>query len=155
MPRWPGAFDEYGSLGDTTDAVSLSEAEAGFLNYLKAYPNGQYAVSARGLLRRVYWLGKQTDKLIAEYVAQFRQSDAHKRNVSLPDLVQEIDIKLLDGLKPDDVTDPMLLAVLDLKAIRHGGDPKMADYDGAPITREGLRLSAPGLPGTRPWRCSR
>ena len=133
-----GAFDEYGSLGDTTDAVSLSEAEAGFLGYLKAYPNGQYAVSARGLLRRVYWLGKKTDKLIAEYVSQFGQSDADKRNVSLPDLVQEIDIKLLDGLKPDDVTDPMLLAVLDLKAMRHDGDPKVADYDGAPITREAL-----------------
>lgn len=132
------AFDEYGSLADKTDAGSLAEAEAGFLGYLKAYPDGQYSVSARGLLRRVYWMGKKTDKLIAEYVAQFAQTDAAKRNVSLPDLVQEIDIKLLDGLKPGDVTDPMLLAVLDLKAMRHSGDPKMADYDGAPITRDAL-----------------
>ena len=135
-----GAFDEYGALGDKTDAGSLTEAEAGFLGYLKSYPNGQYAASARGLLRRVYWLSKKTDKLIAEYVAQFAQADATKRNVSLPDLVQEIDIKLLGGLKSGDVTDPMLLAVLDLKAMRHSGDPKVADYDGAPITREALAV---------------
>ncbi|MGB5078820.1 MAG: hypothetical protein WBO17_15175 [Sphingorhabdus sp.] len=134
-----GAFDEYGSLvTGTARSDVLNDAEAGFRGYLAAYPNGRYAPSARGLLRRVYWLGKQHDRLLAEYVAQFAQKDATKRNMSLPDLVQEFDIKLLSELKPEEVSDPMLLAVADLRAMRHDGDPKIADYDGPPITRSAL-----------------
>ena len=133
------AFDEYGSVKEGgADKTMLGGTETGFLNYLKAYPKGQYVVSARGLLRRVYWLGQDRSKLIAEYVKQFALTNPADRNVSLADMVQEIDIKLLDGLKPDDVTDPMLLAVLDLKAMRHGGDPKNVEYGEPPITREAL-----------------
>ncbi|MEJ0066296.1 MAG: hypothetical protein WDM85_13475 [Caulobacteraceae bacterium] len=53
-----GAFDEYGLLQtEKVDAAALKDAEAGFAAYLKAYPAGQYAASARGLQRRVAWLG--------------------------------------------------------------------------------------------------
>jgi hypothetical protein len=76
--------------------------------------------------------------LLAAYVDQFAQKDAAKRNVSLPDLVQEIDVKLLGDLKPEAISDPMLLAVADLRAMRHDGDPKIVDYDGPPITRSAL-----------------
>jgi hypothetical protein len=134
-----GAFDEYGSL--STDAINketLGAAERGFLAYLKAYPNGQYAPSARGLMRRVYWLGKRSDELAAEYAAQFAQKDAGKRNISLPDLVQEIDVKLLTDLKPATVSDPMLLAIVDLRAMRNDGDPKQEDYGEPAITRVAL-----------------
>jgi hypothetical protein len=133
------AFDEYGSVVDApANKTELAEAEAGFSQYLKSYPNGQYAASARGLLRRVFWLGKRSDNLLAEYVAAFAQKDAAKRNMSFPDLVQEIDVKLLGDLKPEAISDPMLLAVADLRAMRHSGDPKFADYDGPPITRAAL-----------------
>ena len=36
------------------DRTLLTVAENGFRTYLKANPNGAYATSARGLLRRVY-----------------------------------------------------------------------------------------------------
>lgn len=133
------AFDEYGGLsGEGGNRELLADAEAGFNAYLKSWPNGQYAPSARGLLRRVYWLGKDRERLIAEYVAQFGNGDAARRNLSFPDLVQEIDIKLLGELKPEDVRDLMLLAVLNLRAMRHADDPKYADYGTPPISRAAL-----------------
>jgi hypothetical protein len=133
------AFGEYGELKDGVgNAAALAEAEAGFLGYLKSYPEGEYNVSARGLLRKVYWLGHDKEKLVAAYVAQFAQTDASKRNVSLADLVQEIDNKVLMELDPSMVSDAVLLAVLDLQAMRHDGDPKLADSDHVPITRTAL-----------------
>jgi hypothetical protein len=131
-----GAFDEYGSLTEKgADKKTLSDAEAGFLGYLKSYPEGEYAVSARGLLRKVYWLSGRKDKLLAEYIAQFAQKDASKRNVSLADMVQELDLKLLMEIDPAIVSEPVLLAVLDLKAMRHSDDPAEANADNPPITR--------------------
>lgn len=133
------AFDEYGGLsGEGGNKALLAEAESSFKAYLKAFPNGQYAPSARGLLRRVYWLGKDQDRLRAEYSAQFASAGAAKRKLSFPDLVQEIDNKLLGDLKPKDTGDPMLLAVLNLRAMRHANDPKFADYETPPITRAAL-----------------
>jgi hypothetical protein len=87
-------------------------------------------------MRRVYWLGQDKERLVSEYAAVFRQPAA--KGHSFPDLVQEIDIKLLGELKPADVSDPMLLAVLDLRAMRHANDPKFADYETKPITRAAL-----------------
>lgn len=133
------AFDEYGGLsGEGGNRELLADAETGLKTYLKSWPNGQYAPSARGLLRRVYWLGKDRERLIAEYVAQFGNGDVARRNLSFPDLVQEIDIKLLGELKPADVRDPMLLAVLNLRAMRHADDPKYADYGTPPVSRAAL-----------------
>ena len=101
------AFDEYGGISEKgADESRVRTAEAEFGNYLKAYPDGQYAVSAKGLLRRVYWLGNRKDALAAEYAAQFAQGDAAKRNVTFPDLVQEFDIKAMSLLKLEEVKDP-------------------------------------------------
>lgn len=142
------AFDEYGGLsGDGGNKALLAEAEAGFTAYLKSYPTGQYAPSARGLLRRVFWLGKDRNRLMSEYAAQFALRDPALRNLSFPDLVQEIDIKLLGELKPEVVSDPMLLAVLALRAMRRPDDPKYADYGTPPMTRaalDSLRLKFSG-----------
>jgi hypothetical protein len=133
------AFDEYGGLsGEGGNKALLAEAEAAFKAYLKIYPVGQYAPSARGLLRRAYWLGKDFERLLSEYAAQFAIADPARRNLSFPDLVQEIDIKLLGDLKPENASDPMLLAILDLRAMRFADDPKYADYGTPPITRAAL-----------------
>ncbi len=138
------AFDEYGGLsGDGGNKALLAEAEVSFKAYLKRYHVGQYASSARGLLRRIYWLGKDRNRLLSEYAAQFAVGDPAKRNLSFPDLVQEIDIKLLGELKPEDAGDPMLLAVLDLRAMRHANDPKYADYGTPPMTRAALDAQRP------------
>lgn len=131
------AFDEYGGLVEShPEPGLLDNAYAGLQTYLKAYPKGRYATSARGLLRRVYWLGGDQQRLAGEYAALFRQPAA--KGQSFPDLVQEIDIKLLDKLKSADVSDPMLLAALNLRAMRHPDDPKFADYGTPPITRAAL-----------------
>ncbi|MGL5840014.1 MAG: hypothetical protein ACRCY3_16095 [Sphingorhabdus sp.] len=113
------AFDNYGSLNrDNSNQSALAEAEKGFRGYLKAYTSDDYSASARGLLRRVYWLGQDRTRLTGEYLVAFAEKDAVRRNMSLIDLVQEMDVKLLAELKPRDVTDPELLAVLLLRDMR-------------------------------------
>jgi hypothetical protein len=154
-PAWPGeaasymwgraslqtamaqAFDEYGGLVEShPEPGLLDNAYEGLQAYLKAYSKGRYVASARGLLRRVHWLAGDQQRLAGEYAALFRQPAA--KGHSFPDLVQEIDIKLLYKLKSADVSDPMLLAVLNLRAMRHANDPKFADYGTPPITRAAL-----------------
>jgi hypothetical protein len=114
------AFDEYGMLNQehVVDAKALAAAEGALRGYLHDYLKGAYTASARGLLRRVYWLANQPDKLAAEYVALFAQTPA-QRGLSEVDLIQEIDNKLLVPLALTARTDPILLAVLDLQAMRH------------------------------------
>ncbi len=55
------------------DAKVIAAGETALRAYLRDYPKGLYAASARGLLRRVYWLGGRDDKLGAEYAALFAQ----------------------------------------------------------------------------------
>jgi hypothetical protein len=141
------AFDNYGGLAENADNKGwLDDAANGFASYLKAYPAGDYAASARGLMRRVYWLRKDQKLLAREYASQFAlKGDA--RNMSLADMVQEIDVKLLGELKPADVEDPALLAVLLLRDMRaFEGEPE-AGARSKPISRaeiEGYRARFAG-----------
>jgi len=124
------AFDEYGYPKETAaDAKVIDAAEAGFRDYLSAYPQGAYAASARGLLRRVYWLGKRTDPLAAAYKEMFAAGSPNPGGIDDVALLDEIDNKLLmaSGFAPS--TDPILLAVDDLLRMR-GGEGS------TPITRE-------------------
>jgi len=116
------AFDDYGYPRDPAQANGkvIAAAEAALRAYLKAWPDGLYALSARGLLRRVYWLGGQDDRLVAEYAALFAQAPA-ARGIDDATLAQEIDNKLLLRIKPEQVTDPVLLAVIDLMRMRRSG----------------------------------
>lgn len=133
------AFGDYGDLKkEGGDRALLSAAENGFRAYLKAYPGGEYAASARGLLRRVYWLGQDRQKLLSEYIAQFAEKDGGRRNISLVDLVQEIDIKLFGDLGPDDTSDPELLAVILLREMRYYDEESLADPKFAPISRAAI-----------------
>ncbi len=142
------AFDEYGGLSkDQPEPGLLDNAYRDFQAYLKTYPQGRYATSARGLLRRVYWLGQDKERLANEYAAVFLQPVA--KSQSFPDVVQEIDIKLLGELKPADVSDPMLLAVLNLRSMRHANDPKFADYETKPITRAALDAQSAKFAGNK------
>jgi len=135
-----GAFGQYGELQpDKVDAKVLADAEAQLRAYLRDAPAGRYAASARGLLRRVYWLGGARDRLMAEYAWQFAQTDPKARNLSDGDLAQEVDAKFLDKPDPEGVTDPILLAVIDLQKMRHS-DAKDAN---AAITSADLHGQAP------------
>jgi hypothetical protein len=121
------AFDDYGDLKETgIDLSALAPAERGLKSYLQAYPNGQYAASARGLMRRVYWLAKDESKLLAEYVSAFRRKNQDGLNMSLANLVDEMDVKLGSDLALSTVNDPHILAMLMLKKMRvsEGADEK-------------------------------
>ena len=128
-----GAFDEYGSFNKDwrADATIVTEAEASLDKYLKQYPMGTYAQSARGLKRRGYWLARDTTRLQQEYGALLLLSAA-ERSISDVDLVQEIDNKITTpsdsaGVEADAASvdrlanstqNPLLLAMVDLQAMR-------------------------------------
>ena len=133
-----GAFDDYGYAAENANNSSeLNAAELAFKAYLKAYPQGNYAVSASGLLRKVYWMAKDHDKLLAQYVAAFKRKNMDGSNVSLADMVQEMDVKLGEDLDIATVNDPSILAMLDLKAMRYSDDPEQQG-DRKPITRAAI-----------------
>lgn len=113
------AFDNYGAQKDpkSIDGKVIDAADAGLRTYIRAYPNGLYTQSARGLLRRVYWLGGRVKPLAAEYSALFAQDPA-TRGITDDDLAQEVDNKLLPLITAADTTDPVLLAVIDLARMR-------------------------------------
>jgi hypothetical protein len=112
-------FGEYGDLQrDKLDKDALVKADNDFKVYLGTYKNGRYAASARGLLRRVYWLQGREDKLASEMAYQFASADPKARSNTLIALAYEADQKLLPELDRDKVRDPLLLATLDLQAMR-------------------------------------
>ena len=140
-----GAFDEYGLLSrEKVDGAALKDADAGFQAYLKAYPAGQYTASARGLLRRVAWLGGQPQKLAADYAWSFAHAGPTDRNVTVGDLVLEVDDKLLTKTPlGTDLADPTLLATRDLMGMRHDpADPKTL---AATIKYEDLEAQKPAF----------
>jgi hypothetical protein len=126
------AFDEYGMPQlEHVDKSALSDAEEGFLGYLKTYPQGDYVASARGLLRRVYWLADDHAKLAEAYAWQLTQATDAQRNVSVDELVAEADLKLL-MVNGKAVKNPMILLVSDLMLMRAHTPPTLthADLDG-------------------------
>ena len=133
-----GAYDEFGYRDAALPVAheQVDPAEARLLEYLRAFPTGRYAGSARGLLRRVYWLGSDTPRLAAQYAALIAQPAA-TRGLDDAALAEEIDNKLLPTLAPADATDPVLLAVLDLQLMRGDKDAK------ASITRAELEAQRP------------
>jgi hypothetical protein len=132
------AFDEYGyrKTDHPVDPQTVAAAERGLNAYLKAYPSGLYATSARGLLRRVYWLGGDMVRLAAEYQAAF------VRPLPGPDdgrLAEEVDDKLLGSMTDAQIQSPILLAVYDLQHMRVADSTEDADYCcGTPITMAAL-----------------
>ena len=113
------AFDEYGFPQlEKVDQKILTGAEVKFNNYLKAYPDGRYASSARGLLRRVYWMSNRQEKLAEEFDWQLNHPDSPQHNLSIFDLALEADHKLLATADPKRIKNPLLLATLDLSLMR-------------------------------------
>jgi hypothetical protein len=124
------AFDEMGYPKlENVDKAVLAESEKAFEAYLQAYPSGLYTASARGLLRRVYWLGDDPTRLAAAYAGLLGKTPADA--AALDALVQETDNKLLISKRSADVTDPTLLAVMDLMVMRDKGVDVAGD--GGPI----------------------
>ena len=113
------AFDSDGFPQlENVDQQALLAAEIKFNDYLKEYPDGNYAQSARGLLRRVYWLSNQLQKLADEYDWQLNHPTSPQHNLTLEALAQEADQKLLTTADPQQIKNPLLLATLDLALMR-------------------------------------
>jgi hypothetical protein len=141
-----GAFDEYGLFKGSADVDQqvATRAEASLEAYLRDHPGGQYAASARGLLRRVDWLAGRTDKLAAQYAALLATPPAAP-GLGDAALAEEIDNKLLPQLTPQMTSDPTLLAVVDLKRMRQ------SDHDrGAPIGLDELEAQRPAFAAASP-----
>lgn len=113
------SVDEYGYLKDAKDRdiAPARTAGAGFAAYLKAYPGGRYASSARGLLRRAAWLqgdNRALSSLLADQLDRPRY-DGAQRDI---DLIEEIDDKLLEPAGSVSVDQALLTAVSDLRRMR-------------------------------------
>ncbi|WP_156930428.1 hypothetical protein [Sphingomonas jaspsi] len=112
-------LDEYGSLDVplNKDRAALDAADAARLAYLRVFPNGRYAASATGLSRRVAWLRGDEAAMSGAYAALLRDSS---RRGALPnlDVITEIDRRLFPAKSVSRMTDPVLLAVADLKRLR-------------------------------------
>jgi len=116
------AFDEYGYPKEVpANSQIVDAAEAGFRDYLSAYPQGAYAASARGLLRRVYWLGKRTDRLAGAYKDMLLAPSSSSGGLDDVAMLDEVDNKLLmaGGFAP--TSEPIVLAIDDLLRMRASG----------------------------------
>ncbi len=122
-------YDEYGVPHlDRVDKAALAKAEQGFDAYVKAYPQGAYSASARGLLRRVYWLADDNNKLAAALAWELTQATDTQRNVTVDELVTEADNKLLMVTR-DTVNTPMMQLVSDLMMMRAHTPPTLSRED--------------------------
>ncbi|WP_337827141.1 hypothetical protein [Pseudonocardia sp. TMWB2A] len=112
-----GLYDKYGYRDREValDNAKLKTAENAFNAYIKNNPRGAYAASARGLLRRVYWLGGDFPKLENEYARLIADP-----NQDIASLAEEIDLKYLSGAKSS--KNPLLVATMDLARMRSGGE---------------------------------
>jgi len=118
------AFGQWGELKlQNVNKDNLKGAEEAFNSYLHDFPHGVYAASARGLLRRVYWLGGDQTQLAEAFDLALTDSEKTPNNVTVPDLVQEADAKLLASVQVDKIKSPRFLAIVDLMRMR-SDDPK-------------------------------
>jgi hypothetical protein len=99
------------------NSAALTASETELSGYLSAYPTGRYAASARGLLRRLYWLAGDRVRLSAEYSWQIAHAGTPQANLDDGSLAQEIDAKFLSAGNGQ-VHDANLLAAEDLMRLR-------------------------------------
>lgn len=114
------SIDEYGFLDGlkSVDKAAALRGKAALADYLKAWPNGRYAASARGLERRALWLAGDFAALGQQYEGLL--AAAPQDGEPLVHLIEEVDNKYL---ATRDNPDPrggglMLLAAADLMAMR-------------------------------------
>ncbi|SIS67475.1 hypothetical protein [Insolitispirillum peregrinum] len=123
------AVDEYGDLTPPEDPAkrqaldkAAQDGLAGLTVYLKDYPAGLYAASAKGLYRWGYRLGQNQAALQAEYLAMLTRPPA-ERGVPMRDFIQELDNRLVMAPQELPLSDPILWATAVLSAQRDDGDP--------------------------------
>ncbi|NIF41391.1 hypothetical protein F3J14_10915 [Burkholderia sp. Tr-862] len=123
--------------------VSLDAANTVFRTYLKVYPQGRYAVSATGLLRRVAWLGGDVAQQADLYGHALTRWSPATSNVPLMQLANELDSKLLFGSELDvrQIQSPTVLATVDLLRMRTSDSSDSSR--GKPLTLDDLQAQKP------------
>jgi hypothetical protein len=136
----PGFVDEYGYFDVAkADKAAALRADAGFANYLKAYPTGRYAASAFGLVRRARWLAGDVAGQGAAYAAVLDAIDP--KTARTAELLEEMDQKFIFNPGADKAArNPLLLAMFDLLRMR--GDLAADSYQ--EYDRHGLPLLTAG-----------
>ena len=113
--------DKYGDVYlDNINQNLLKQFLDNINAYLKAYPNGQYVASARGFMRRGFWLSKRQDLLVNEIVWQLKNPTSKFYNLEMSELPTEIDRRVFDSsaFNVNNLKDPFFLAVYDLMHMR-------------------------------------
>ncbi|WP_175797838.1 hypothetical protein [Burkholderia ambifaria] len=123
--------------------VSLDAANTVFRTYLKVYPQGRYAVSTNGLLRRVAWLGRDVAQQADLYGHALARWSPATSNVPLIQLANELDSKLLFGSELDarQIQSPTVLATVDLLRMRTSDNSDSSR--GKPLTLDDLQAQKP------------
>ena len=115
-------FDEWGTLDRTkADAGVVTAARDALNAYLTAYPQGAYAASATGLLRRVVWLSGDATEQATAYSKTLLATDI---GPSTPALIHEVDHKMSEEAYLALTADPMLVAVQLFRLMRPQEDEK-------------------------------
>jgi hypothetical protein len=114
----PGFADDYGYFDIAkADKAAAQRADAGFANYLKAYPTGRYAASAAGLVRRARWLAGDVAGQSAAYAALLGTIDP--KAPATAGLIEEMDLKFIFEPGADKASrELLLLAMFDLLRMR-------------------------------------
>ncbi|MDN7857683.1 hypothetical protein QZM81_17925 [Burkholderia cepacia] len=130
------------SLGRVSK-VSLDAANTVFRTYLKVYPQGRYATSANGLLRRVAWLGGNVTQQADLYGHALARWSPATSNVPLIQLANELDSKLLFGSEFDarQIQSPTVLATVDLLRMRTSDNSDSSRSK--PLTLDELQAQKP------------
>jgi hypothetical protein len=136
----PG-IDKWGSFDlQKADRETAASAEEMLLAYLKLFPKGQYAASAKGLIRRSLWLSANKERLGNEYESLLQNVNVNDAAAAY--LAEEIDIKFLfdDGSATDAIgnKNPILLAAIDLILMRAEEQRSSGDKPRQRLTREQL-----------------
>ncbi|HZF46564.1 MAG TPA: hypothetical protein VEZ26_09515 [Sphingomonadaceae bacterium] len=137
------AFDEWGYFGgaEKTDQDAARRAGQALTDYLKAYPKGAYAASAKGLQRRALWLGGDLAGLSDTYEALLAATVPGSAVEEV--LIEEVDNKLLLAKGAESAIDtPLLLATYDLMRMRSSGLEGEGAYEYGPKPIDEAELAA-------------
>lgn len=118
---YQSGLGEYGDLDHSKiNQQLLKNTYDSISQYLKLYPTGRYAASARGLLRRCYWIGGQQQLLVNELAWQINNPKSPFYNLEMNNLAYEIDRHVFQSplFKAQYLKDPFLLAIYDLMQMR-------------------------------------
>ncbi|QFY43596.1 hypothetical protein F6R98_14000 [Candidatus Methylospira mobilis] len=87
-------YDGWSELNaETIDRTALGKAASAFNAYLKAFPQGRYADSAKGLFRKIHWLSADGAALTADYQAWATKIRPGVAGQALLDFINETESK--------------------------------------------------------------